>query len=162
MLNADCPQSAYAKGMAKRLRKKFGGEGNEARHMTIGQAMAEIKSCRRLVPMTVRLKHCKTFNTTLTAAQDMKYSQACQVKTVVDQAINALERATWDGTADAASKKWLAAPYVSRPRKGVRDMADTLRRKTGSSWRNGQRTCVGPGTPKTLTQMKTTGRCGSP
>ena len=130
--------------------------------MTVSWAMAEIENCRHLVPMTVRLKHLKMSNSTLAAAQDMKYSQAFQVKTVVDQAINMLERAIQDGMADAASKKRLAAAYVSRPRKGVWDMADMSRRKTGSSWRNGQRTCAGPGMPKTSTQMKTMGRCGSP
>ena len=82
--------------------------------------MAEIENCRHLVPMTVRLKHLKMSNSTLAAAQDMKYSQAFQVKTVVDRAINMLERAIQDGTADAASKKRLAAAYVSRPRKGSR------------------------------------------
>ena len=65
--------------------------------------------------MTVRLKHRKVLNSTLAAAQDMKYSQACQVKMVVDWAINALERAARDGMADTASRKWLAAAYVSRP-----------------------------------------------
>ena len=148
--------------MAKRLWKKIWGGGNKARHVTTSWATVEIKSCRHLVPTTFQLKHCKTLNSTLTAAQDMKYSQACQVKMVVDWAINTLERATWDGMADAALKKQLAAAYVSRPQKGVWDMADTLRRKTGSGWRNGQRACVGPGMPKTLTQTKMTGRCGSP
>ena len=34
-------------------------------------------------------------------------------------------------------------------------MADMSRKKTGRGWRNGQRTCVGPGTPRTSTQTKT-------
>ena len=59
----------------------------------------------------------------------MKYSQACQVKTVVDLAINALERAARDGMANKASRKRLAAAYVSRPQKGIWDMADTSRKK---------------------------------
>ena len=52
---------------------------------------------------------------TCSRIQDMKYSQACQVKMVVDQAINALERAAQDGTANKASRKQLTAAYVSRP-----------------------------------------------
>src|SRR6266481_4964923 len=89
----------------------------------------------------------------------MKYSQACQVKTVVDRAINALERAIWDRTADAAARKQLAAMYVSRLWKWLLGMADTSRRKTGKTSRSRWRTCVGPGTPRILTRTRTMGKC---
>ena len=121
------------KAWRKDFRKIFWGRGNKARHVTIGQVMAEIESCRCLVPMTVWLKHRKTSNSTLAAAQDMKYSQDCQVKMVVDQAINALERAARDGTADAALKKRLAAAYVSRPQKGSRTWLIHREEKQGAA-----------------------------
>ena len=62
------PSQPMLRAWRKDSGKKFGGGGNKARHVTIGQVTAEIKSCRRLVPTTVRLKHHKTSNSTLAAA----------------------------------------------------------------------------------------------
>ena len=46
----------------------------------------------------------------------MKYSQACQVKAIVDKAIASLEKNAQEGKVTVAGKKWLVAAYVSGPR----------------------------------------------
>jgi len=46
----------------------------------------------------------------------MKYSQACQVKAIVDKAIASLEKNAQEGKVTVARKKRLVAAYMSGPR----------------------------------------------